>query len=125
MKSSRSDIVLVENASAAVNAVLRIVQVWSAIILTKPLMYLFQKDIKVLTLSTAYGMVRETLEWLIQTVDVEVVIVDVIFRLHSSSQVIQAVSSTLESVDGVALCIFSHITSMVRPIDNTCLILVI
>lgn len=65
-------------------------------------------------LSTAYGMVKETLNWLVDTSGVEVVVVNITFPIDSASQITHAVSDVLAAHGDVKLCIFSHISSMVR-----------
>jgi chaperone required for assembly of F1-ATPase len=67
----------------------------------------------VLRLSTAYGMVRETLDWMVETVGIEVIVVDVKFPIENTEQIIEAVRATLDSHREIKLCIFSHISSMV------------
>lgn len=105
------DLVLVENASAAVNSILRTLAL--------------KKGDKVLRLSTAYGMVTNTLAWLESTIGIEVIIVEVAFPALNSAQILQAVSSTLEQNPDVKLCIFSHISSipaMIEPVKELSLL---
>jgi predicted phosphohydrolase len=59
-------------------------------------------------------MVRETLDWLVQTSGIEVVVVDVKFPVASSQQIVDAVAAALVEHGNVKLCIFSHISSMVK-----------
>ena len=66
-----------------------------------------------LRLSTAYGMVSETLDWLVASTGIEVVVVDIKFPLSSSEQIVTVVSDALAEHPDVKLCVFSHISSMV------------
>ena len=105
INADQEDVVLVENASSAVNSILRSLG-------------LVTGD-KVLRLSTAYGMVINTLDWLMQTIGIEVIIVEVEFPVIDNSQIIRAVSAALEENQDVKLCIFSHISSvpaMIEPV---------
>mmetsp|Transcript_28645 Transcript_28645/g.40834 ORF Transcript_28645/g.40834 Transcript_28645/m.40834 type:complete len:420 (+) Transcript_28645:1144-2403(+) len=97
------DLVLVENASSAVNSILRSLG--------------FKSGDKILRLSTAYGMVINTLEWMVQTMGIEVVIVEVEFPVIDSSQILNAVTAALDSNPDIKLCIFSHISSMPALIE--------
>ena len=66
-----------------------------------------------MTLSTSYGMVKETLRWLQLTCGIEIVVVDIIFPVESPVQITEAVSAAMAAHHPVSLCIFSHISSMV------------
>ena len=101
------DVVLVENASNAVNSILRS-------------MGLSRGD-KVLRLSTAYGMVVETLDWLAETAGIVVLVVEVTFPIEGPAQIIEAVSTAVEQNPDIKICIFSHISSMpalILPIES-------
>jgi selenocysteine lyase/cysteine desulfurase len=98
VNSALDDVVLTENASTAINSVLR----------SLPL----QKGDKVLVLSTAYSMVTEVFEWLRDTKGIEIVTVEINFPVESKKQILEAVSCAIEEHGNVKLCVFSHITSM-------------
>lgn len=97
------DLVLVENASSAVNSILRSIG--------------FNSGDKILRLSTAYGMVVNTLDWMVQTIGIQVVVVEVDFPVIDSSQILLAVTAALDSNPDIKLCIFSHISSMPALIE--------
>ena len=97
------DVVLVENASSAVNAVLRSIGL--------------ERGDVVLRLSTAYGMVVETLSYLQQTAGIEVIVVDVQFPMTGKEQIATAVREALVNHSNVKLCVFSHISSMPAVIE--------
>jgi selenocysteine lyase/cysteine desulfurase len=76
-----------------------------------------------LRLSTAYGMVIDTLAWLEQTVHIQVIVVDIDYPLLSSNRIYNAVRDKFEmySHGDVKLAIFSHISSMpsmVEPVKD-------
>jgi selenocysteine lyase/cysteine desulfurase len=76
----------------------------------------------VLRLSTAYGMVIETLDWMVSTLGIEQVVVDVKFPVRNSEQLVTAVAETLAQYKHgeIKLAIFSHISSlptMIEPVD--------
>ena len=100
---SPDNLVLVENASAAVNSILRSLGLKSG-------------D-KFLRLSTAYGMVINTLNWLVSTAGIEVIIVPVEFPIKSSQQIIDSVQMALIQSPGVKLSVFSHISSIPAVIE--------
>ena len=82
-----------------------------------------QRGDKVLRLSTAYGMVCETLDWLVHTAGIEVIVADIDFPVDGPDQILDSVRHGLrlaedDGSDGVKLCIFSHITSMVMLSAN-------
>lgn len=64
-------------------------------------------------LSTAYGMVRETLDWMSETVGIEVIVVDVKFPIESTDKILKDVKAALELHKDIKICVFSHISSMV------------
>lgn len=97
------DVVLVENASSAVNSILRTIGL--------------QRGDKVLRLSTAYGMVRETLDWMAETIGIEVIVVNVKFPLENTNQIVEDVKEALKTHQNIKLCIFSHISSMVLSLS--------
>ena len=98
-----SDLVLVENASDAVNSLLR--------------SYPFKHGDKILRLSTAYSMVVDTIAWMSRTVGVEDVCVEVNYPVESPKQIITAVEAALTINRDIRLCIFSHISSMPSMIE--------
>ena len=98
------DIVLVENASAAVNDILRTIP--------------FKKGDKVLRLSTAYDMCSEVLKWLEHTVGIEQVVVDVAFPYTGPSRLLEDVERTIAQHGGaIKVALFSHISSMPTLIE--------
>ena len=101
--SDIEDTVLVENASAAVNSILRSLRL--------------EAGDKILILSTAYGMVVETLTWLVNTVGIEIVVCDVLFPLKDDNEILESVRSALRLQHGIKLAIFSHISSMPSLIE--------
>ena len=106
VNANAEDIVLVENASSAINSILRTMGL--------------QKGDKVLRLSNAYPMVIHTLNWLVSTVGIEVVVVNVEYPVKGPEQLVDAVSEALKANPGVKLCIFSHIASiptMIEPVE--------
>lgn len=67
-----------------------------------------------LYLSTAYGMVVETLNWLVATEGIVVVVVEVTFPMTDYSQLLDAVTTAVTANADIKLAIFSHISSVVR-----------
>jgi selenocysteine lyase/cysteine desulfurase len=120
VKAMVADIVLVENASSGVNSVLRSLglKVMSFCLISCALNNVMQSGEKVLILSTAYGMVKETLNWLVDTAGIEVIIVNIMFPMESPQQITLAVSDALAVHSDVKLCVFSHISSMVSDIPS-------
>lgn len=107
--SSPDDVVLVENASDAVNSVLR----------SLPL----RRGDVVVRFSTAYNMVTETLRWLEETKGVRVLVVPVEFPMTDANAMTRALDDALRrSDDGVVrLCVFSHVSSfpaVVEPVAD-------
>jgi hypothetical protein len=98
INASTEDLVLVENASSAVNSLLRSLNL--------------VKGDKVLRLSTAYGMVTNTLTWLEEVSGIEVVVVNVDFPMTDESQLLTAVQAAYDANPDIKLSIFSHISSM-------------
>eukprot|EP00668_Euglena_longa_P016643 GGOE01020931.1.p1 GENE.GGOE01020931.1~~GGOE01020931.1.p1 ORF type:complete len:426 (+),score=95.97 GGOE01020931.1:48-1325(+) len=102
-----ADLVLVENASAAVNSVLR--------------SGLLGSEDTVLVLSTAYKMVTNTLDWITAEYGVRKLVVDVPFPLTETTSLIRLVEKALVDCEReghrVKLCVFSHISSMPALIE--------
>lgn len=92
------DLVLVENASSAVNSILRSLDL--------------QKGDKVLRLSTAYGMVTNTLNYLSEIVGIEVLVANVTYPITDDKQIIDAVTDVMKVHPDIKLCVFSHISSL-------------
>lgn len=104
--ASVDDVVLVENASSAVNSILRSLGL--------------RKGDKVLHLSTAYGMVTETLHWLIETEGIVEIIVPVPFPIPAdggSAVILTALEGVLRQHPDVKVCIYSHLSSMPALIE--------
>ena len=97
IKANVDDTVLVENASSAVNSILRSLQ--------------FEKGDKVIRLSTSYNMVVRTLAYLAETIGIEVIVVEVPLPITSPSQLLDALETALTEHSDVKLCVFSHISS--------------
>lgn len=107
IRANVSDVVLVENASSAVNSILRSMQ--------------FQKGDKVLRLDTAYNMVTRTLDYLAETIGIQVIVVDVTLPITGPEQFVSEVEELLRQHSDIKLCIFSHISSLpaiVEPLDD-------
>ena len=98
INSRVEDVVLVENASTAVNSVLR----------SLPL----SKGDKVMVLSTVYSMVTEVFGWIRDNKGIEIITVNVNLPVENKQQVLQAVSDAMEAHDNIKVCVFSHITSL-------------
>ena len=67
-----------------------------------------------LVMSTAYSMVTETLRWQVGAVGIEVITVPIVFPVQDSEQIVLATQAVLEAHPDLTLCVFSHISSMVR-----------
>merc|ERR1711933_51059 len=96
------DVVLVENASTAINSLLRCK---------------LSKGDKVMRLSTAYNMCTETFIWL----KCEQIIVEVEFPVKSKDQLIKAVTTAMQENPDIKLCCFSHISSvptLIEPVEE-------
>lgn len=98
VNANHEDVVMVENASAAVNGILRSIGL--------------KKGDKVMRLSTAYGMVIHTMNWLSKTLGIEQIIVDVKFPVKDATQIIQSVEAALDDHPDIKIFVFSHISSM-------------
>jgi selenocysteine lyase/cysteine desulfurase len=103
VNASVEDLVLVENASSAMNSILRSIAL--------------SRGDKVMLLSTAYGMVTETLDWLVSTAGIELVIVNVEFPLVDEEQILGGVRAALTANPDIKVSIFSHISSMPSLIE--------
>jgi len=97
--NNASDVVLVENASNAVNAILRSLQ--------------FQPGEKMLYLNTAYGMVKATLSYVSQREQEKLVEVTIKFPT-TNENIINIVTEVIQNNTGapIRLASFSHITSV-------------
>jgi len=108
------DVVLLENASSAINGILRSAVNW-------------QRGDKVLLLSTAYRMCVEVLDWLVNTAGIELVVVEVKFP-YSQTELLQSVEGALASLHDAQprVALFSHISSMptlIEPVEElACLV---
>ena len=103
VRANAEDIVLVENASSAVNAILRSMGL--------------QRGDKVLRLSTAYGMVVNTLDYLAESAGILVIVVEVRFPVLGPDQIVSAVGKVLQEHPDIKLCVFSHISSMPAMVE--------
>ena len=109
INGSLDEVVLVENASDAVNSILR----------SHP----YQRGDKILRLQTAYSMVTETIQWLGRTKGVIDVCVKVDYPILDKEDIIEAVRNTLlmHEKGSIKMSIFCHISSMpamIEPIDE-------
>jgi selenocysteine lyase/cysteine desulfurase len=94
------DVVLVENASTAVNAILR--------------SFPFQSGDVVLVFSSAYRMVTETLLFQEFYQNVQTILVPIAYPVNGPEEMVQSFKTVIEEYGSrVKLCIFSHISSMV------------
>jgi len=100
------EVVLIENASSAVNAILR------------SMTFLAPGD-KILIYSSSYPMVKETLKFLSLTQAIEIVVVDLIYPIVDAySSLIEPVERTLIEHRGtIKMCLFSHISSMPTMVE--------
>jgi len=95
------DVVLVENASAAINSVLRGLCATS-----------LQPGDAVLILSTAYNMVKEVLGWMASVRQIHIVTANIDFPVAEDKDIIGSVRDKLMQHPNIKICIFSHITSI-------------
>jgi isopenicillin-N epimerase len=102
------EIVLVENASYAVNSILR--------------SYPFKKGDKVLVFSSAYRMVTDCLRFLVNSTDIEILELPIPYPLTSASILVEMVAKAIEiHGDVIKVAVFSHISSMptmVEPVEE-------
>lgn len=133
IQANLDDVVMVENASYAVNSVLRsfpfqvlppppsaprTLHIANRECMRYDCGFSFeQRGDKVLVFSSAYRMVVDTLLFLQQLHGIEIVKVDLVFPLAGEEVLVDLVKNTLATTSGVKLCIFSHISSMVSRID--------
>ena len=102
MHANEDDLVLVENASTAINSILRCK---------------LKKGDKVMRLSTCYNMCIETFTWL----ECEQIIVEVEFPVKSKDQLLDAVTKAMQEHPDIKLCCFSHISSLptiIEPVEE-------
>lgn len=109
IKGRLEDVVLIENASSAVNSVLRSLSL--------------RPGDKVLILSQAYNMVKEVLRWIREcNLQVEVVTVNLQYPISTPDHITDQVRKALRAFGPqIKLCIFSHVSSMpsmVEPIEE-------
>ena len=101
IEASVDDVVLVENASTAINAILR---------------GRLQKGDKVLRFSNTYNMCIETFKWL----GVEQVVVDINFPVADDKTLTDDFSKAMEAHPDIKLCLFCHIASfptIIEPVE--------
>ena len=72
---------------------------------------LIKEGDKVLRLSTAYGMVIETTDWLARTANIEIIVAQVLFPVKDSSQLLASFTECLQKNPDVKLCCLSNISS--------------
>jgi isopenicillin-N epimerase len=103
----KNDLVLIENASSGVNAILKALR--------------FKKGDKILVSNVEYPMTINTLKYLIEVEGLQLVYANMSFPVSSAVQLINAVAKTIESNPDISLAIFSHISSfpaLVLPIKE-------
>ena len=98
---SVNDVVLVENASYAVNAILR--------------SFPFHTDDEVLVFSSAYRMVKDVVRFQEHYQQIKLIEVPIYYPLATEQELIDDVKAALNNHPNVKMCIFSHISSMVKP----------
>jgi len=96
VNADEAELVLVENASSGVNSVLRALNL--------------QQGDTVITLSTAYSMVTNTLTYLTQREGINVIQVPITFPT-SADAIIQAVKDSIPNNHNIKLAVFDHISS--------------
>jgi hypothetical protein len=76
----------------------------------------------VLRLGSAYAMVTHTLDYLVKTVGIEVLVVHprLPFTPEARAQLLDDVEEALCTHNGVRLAIFSQLSSVVRELMNYC-----
>ena len=125
--AEEKDVVLVENASYAVNAILRsfdfkvffLTSLGNILlIISSSLLYFSQKGDAIILFSSAYRMVVDTIKFLIETTGVEIIEVPILYPVQSEQDLIDGVAKAFdENVEKtIRMCIFSHISSMVSKI---------
>ena len=105
VNSKVEDVILLENASSAINGILRC--------------SLLKKGDKVLRLSTAYNMCIQVLNWLEATLGIEQVVVQVRFPYRADhAELLSDVSKAFaEHGSSIKMALFSHISSMPTLIE--------
>ncbi len=104
---NEDDVVIVENASTAVNAVIRSLS--------------FKKEETILFLNFEYGMTKNTIYYAREKYGVNLVEVAIPFPLEDESVIIERVQSALNQVKNLRLAVFDHIVSspaMILPIKK-------
>ena len=80
-----------------------------------------KKGDRILRLSTAYGMVIHTLNWLVSTIGIEIIVVDITYPVKDEVEIIQEVTKAYvksqEENNPITLAISSHISSMPAMIE--------
>eukprot|EP01114_Cavostelium_apophysatum_P024156 TRINITY_DN937_c0_g1_i1.p1 TRINITY_DN937_c0_g1~~TRINITY_DN937_c0_g1_i1.p1 ORF type:complete len:431 (+),score=61.55 TRINITY_DN937_c0_g1_i1:50-1342(+) len=99
VNANATDVALIENASTAVNSVLRSLK--------------FESGEKILYMNTAYDMVKFTLDYISKVENLQLLEVNLTFPL-SSQDIIQQAKQAIVSNKGspIRLACFSHITSL-------------
>eukprot|EP01032_Pedospumella_encystans_P016744 gene16744-19093_t len=101
------DIVLVENASYAINGLLR--------------SFPFKAKDVVICFSCAYKMVMEALQFTRRFVDLEIVYIPILYPLTSEEELIESFRQEISKYEKVTMCIFDHVSSMpsiVFPVEQ-------
>lgn len=98
VNANESDLVLVENTSAGINSVLR--------------SFPFQARDTILMLDLAYDMVQNTVSYIQQRYDLQVVVADTEFPVVDDTSFTKPVADLIAATPAIRMCIFSHITSV-------------
>eukprot|EP00041_Stephanoeca_diplocostata_P013089 m.225730 g.225730 ORF g.225730 m.225730 type:complete len:434 (+) comp19213_c0_seq4:127-1428(+) len=109
INANKDDVVFVENASSGINAILRAIK--------------YSVGDYILILDCAYGMVKNTLDYLKLTFDVEIIVVELPTKFDSDRSVEEHLSRALEAHAGkrIRFACFSHIVSVpavVLPVER-------
>jgi selenocysteine lyase/cysteine desulfurase len=98
--SSVNDVVMVENASSAINGILR--------------SFSFEQDDIILVFSSAYQMVKEVLNFQSNYQKVKMIEIPLLYPIESKEELITRFKEIIgQYQEKVKLCVFSHISSMV------------
>jgi selenocysteine lyase/cysteine desulfurase len=115
LNADTHDLCFIESASIAINSILRSAN--------------FKSGDKVLILSTAYPMVKNTLKYLVENQSIEVVQVPVVFPGKGKNPtgingtLLESIETVLVKDKRIKIAIFSHITSapgIILPVHDLC-----
>ena len=111
VNASCDDLVLVENASIAINCILR--------------SFKWKSNDAIIVFSTAYSMVTETIDWLTEFYGVQKIIIELPFPIKSENEILNIFESKINNIIlnsatnklNIKMAIFSHISSMPSMIE--------